>query len=754
MKAFLRNKIFLGILLTTVTALAADTVLNTDRTKIGRKVSSGDKVLEFDNNSVSNPQISTTPGQDNLRVRTNRMQLGTGTAANQSLEFNTGASPAPAIRWNNTAAKIEFTNDGTNFKAIGSGSGSGAGINLIENSGFEDGTLGFTNTGGVVAVVTTGSNLLFGLQSVTFDASAAAQVFETQAITIPEILRGRNCLARVHYKGADANLIFEATDGSNVQLAQQVFSAFASVRPLTLNFPCPTSGSIKWRVRSTADATLVALDQVTLGEADNLSQVSQATFVGGIKYTPALNCIWNVASPGSFSNFPADTDCSAPTVTGSASAPATRIPGITFSSLAPGNYVFVITANTSNSSVAGLGRYTYYRISDGTNHSSSVVNYTDAANIVAQNMAPRPITINSTLSNVTFQIQAQTFTGATAQLFAGGDTADLEILVYRFPLSSEQAFRPDQVAWRVDANIAGGNPNLGTASVSSYTGMTHPSLTLTNNPGIGVIPAQIGCAGTTAPTGTTCTAADESVSVSWLQPTSGDVLACATMNAFLSLPTSSAAEQIFQIVETPNNAQTILQEGKGKLSRYFNTATIAGAQTTPFRVCGTFSFASAGQKTLRVFYEQNIESGSISNSTAIADALPNIGQRDIKWEITPLTQAVPMPVLVGGLLPGTPSTTERVVSATVNLNCSASPCSMDRSSGISSITRTAAGQYVANFSTAFAAFPTCVCNAGGAVGAICFRDALNSPTQFGFGTTQGSFARADASFEIKCVGPR
>lgn len=200
------------------------------------------------------------------------------------------------------------------------------------------------------------------------------------------------------------------------------------------------------------------------------------------------------------------------------------------------------------------------------------------------------------------------------------------------------------VRWRVDANISGANPSLGTSAQSSYIGIEDGSLTLTNNSGTGtkVITAMIPCSGTNSPSGTTCSSGNESVGVSFTPPGGwkGDVKACAVFT-HEGGPTTSNGNSFsvaFQLVETPNNAQTISQLGKERLVHriHIEQASTIVLDAAPFRVCGTFTFATSGQKTLRLFYEQVIHAGTINSNIIYGDASASIGQRDIRWEVYPL----------------------------------------------------------------------------------------------------------------------
>jgi hypothetical protein len=198
--------------------------------------------------------------------------------------------------------------------------------------------------------------------------------------------------------------------------------------------------------------------------------------------------------------------------------------------------------------------------------------------------------------------------------------------------------------WRVDATIAGDNPSLGVSAVTSYTGIENANLTLTNASGNGVVTAQIPCSSTNSPSGTTCSAGSESVGVSFTIPSDGcatsgacDVKACASFTWQPVVDSSSdSLAATFQIVETPANAQTISQEGKSRIPGIFTgSAAVSTAVGFPFRVCGTFTFNSAGQKTFRLMYEQSINS-TPTNSNLLADGNTSNGQRDIHWEVYPI----------------------------------------------------------------------------------------------------------------------
>lgn len=189
--------------------------------------------------------------------------------------------------------------------------------------------------------------------------------------------------------------------------------------------------------------------------------------------------------------------------------------------------------------------------------------------------------------------------------------------------------------WRVDANISGANLSLGTSAQSNYVGIENGSLTLTNNTdNESVVTAQIPCSGTNSPSGTTCSAGNESVGVSWNMPEDGDVRACASFAVVARITGSSDSLPIFQIVQTATNSQTVNKEGRSRTSAGVSATGAAGTVDVHMgqQVCGTFTLTS-GQVALRLMYEMPAASSAPSIA---ADASNSLGQRDIHWEIYPI----------------------------------------------------------------------------------------------------------------------
>jgi hypothetical protein len=659
--------------------------------------------------------------------------------------------------------KKAYIDDGSNLVKVGSGAGGSSGINILSeyNPNAEDGTTGWTASGtGTFTTTTTAANVGNGAASFSFDADQYDSV-HTDDIAIPAGLYGQNCLLDFYYKGFDANIAAAVSDGTNI-ITSQILTPSANYTRVQLNFICPSSGTLSFGLTASDNAAIGYWDEVHLGSASNISQVSQASFVGSIKYDAASSCDWGRTGGGSDSwgNFSADTDCASPTVTGSASDPGSKIPAIKFTSLPPGEYLFEARGffykfGTQDAPV-------YFRFSDGTNTTPGAGLYSGSSPDAAMNLTGR-IRYATAQSNVTINIQGSTVNTSNTVSIGNNNATflGLEIDVYRFPLSSETAINYAPQNWRVDANISGANPSLGTSAVSSYTGIENGSLTLTNNSGTNVLTAQIPCSSTNSPSGTTCSSGNESIGVSFNVPRAGDVMACASFGWYGEVSSGSVLPT-FQIVETPNNAQTISQEGKSRIPASVSTA----GHTSPIRVCGPLSFQSAGQKTLRLMYEQTV-SGSVTSSLIIADADASSGQRDVHWEVYPIGQNFNAPNLVGSVTSNSSGSERveraRIAGATATTNCSSSPCTVTRQSGTwISVTRSSTGLYTGTITSGiFSDVPSCFCQAresAGNAGRFCSAFATsttNIDIRTGYPSdTSGSTTNVDTFMDLFCLGPR
>ena len=188
------------------------------------------------------------------RISDNVLQVGDlNTVVDKLLHMGNGI-----FKWDGTDQKLKFSNDaGVSFKAIGSGAGGSGGINLLENPDFESGILNWTASGGVFAHITSGVNLLIGEGSATIDFSATSETLDSDLELIPNGLKGRTCSTSMIYLAdtisvGDVQLV--VNDGTNDLITPIDLVPTSGVAlQVSAVFPCPTSGSIKLRLQSTAE---------------------------------------------------------------------------------------------------------------------------------------------------------------------------------------------------------------------------------------------------------------------------------------------------------------------------------------------------------------------------------------------------------------------------------------------------------------------------------------------------------------------
>ena len=624
--------------------------------------------------------------------------------------------------------------------------------NLLSNGGFESSTATWSATGGTAASVTATANVGLGNAALSWDASAASQILSNTAVTIPSGLYAANGLARCMFKTTATDYVLQAYDGTNV-LASATIPATTQYQQYGVNFPFPSSGSVSLRVVSASNAAVIYMDDCYVGPAANLQSVNQAQLYGSIRWAVTAGCEWTTGnSNNTLTDFAADTDCPTPTVSGYAKAPSTKVPRIEFDSLPPGQYMVISTGffAPATGSVTALGTVELY---DGTSNSGTASLRANGSIGIAEEYADVVVGYfnkSSTQSNVSIRPRAKTTTNFNNPYIinsSADQAGEFRIDVYRFPSTSELAYRPDQVAWRVDANISGANPSLGTAAVSSYTELTNGSLVLTQNSGS--IATQIACASGTASSGTTCTAANESVGIVFTTPTAGDVLACVNFSHQYSVSVSSQVISTFQIVETTNTSSAIVQEGNSKIQSGTSNNSVF---QTPYRLCGTFKFASAGQKTLRLQYEQ-ATFGTVFESVVAADASGTQGQRDIHWEVYPITQSIPAPLLVGSVTSSS-SGLEKLDRVAVSNNGTCSITSQSSTWTLASTTPVNGGCTL-NIS-GYSAAPTCSCTANSTANintAACFMSGASTSTiSWRVGVPNGAYFNEGVN--ILCQGPR
>jgi len=580
--------------------------------------------------------------------------------------------------------------------------------NLIKNPGFENQGSAWNPTDQAhVTYNISGASLATGDRTIAWDPASGADSLVSDAVAIPNALGGKNCLFSFEYNNGDGNIDAKITDGT-ATIASVTLAPQASFRKQNLNFICPSSGNLRVEFIATADAAAIAIDDVYVGSASNLFNVSQAELAGKAFQDTGANCQWSV-SGGSFSDFPVDNDCQTLTVEhefiGDWQTTNTFLPEITINNLPPGRYSLIVNLNLSASVDP---ENVHVRISDGTTFSGQATTRIVGTN--TQHVTVVGVFEYTTAGNRTFKMQGGAGSG-DVRITVSSSERQLDWTLWKYPSSTELIVAPDSdtlVDWFVSANIGGALIDLGVADVDPYEGIEATTLDMVANSGsLGV---QIPCSSTNGSTGLTCAVGDESVGVVYTQPQAGPVLACASFVHAPSVDKNEFLDTTFQIVETPNNAQTITTTGNTRLqSGAGHTASGGGTQevlvSNPVRVCGTFNFTTAGQKTLRLFYQQLVV-GTPSASLIRANRGSNQGFVDIHWEVYPLSQgALTQPQVLNQVLT-TESGGVRLEGA--SLDCDGSSSITDETVGwLSSITNISSGQCDMIFSEPFGRAPFC-----------------------------------------------
>lgn len=141
-------------------------------------------------------------------------------------------------------------------------------VNIIKNPGFEAKTFGWSKTGaGTFSVSST--TPLVGAYSGLWDASATGEFLQTSLYALDAGQFGRNCLIEMFYQwdaGTTGQILMEAHDGTSIISSTSVTQTVAGTAgKLSTLFTCPTSGSLRFRLESTANAASIKVDGVFIG---------------------------------------------------------------------------------------------------------------------------------------------------------------------------------------------------------------------------------------------------------------------------------------------------------------------------------------------------------------------------------------------------------------------------------------------------------------------------------------------------------
>lgn len=731
-----------------------------DRVVMGVSSSVDDKEIEFNTgDGASNVKITVTDALG-VVINSDDITVGDGTASDKNITFDIGGSN-PQIKWDNAAAKLQFSNDGTIYKDIGSGAGGGSGLNVLQdfNADMENNTPSttpnWTESGGTLAEET--ANIGNGAKSLAWDASATSQTLDSEAVTIGATsfaeLRGNNCTASIYYSwnsGTAGELTLQLVQGASTVLSEvdlvPTSSSVPWARAETPATLCPSSDTIKLRILSSADAAEIILDDAFLGRFE-LINLSQAELALDATYPATANCLWTRLDTA-IGAFGTDADCPAITVnkvtTGiTVNTTDDDLPTLVFSNLKPARYVlqvqvpFTVLADTATGRLALRKDTTDVDVRShraGISSARTEMVLTHSFDYSGGAIPAFDLACSSDSSACRIELQS--------------NSANIRFVMYRFPLDQQQAVKPDVSGWYVDVNMGGANPSLGVSNVTTYSGITDGSLDLVVNSGS--VSALQACATTEESSGLTCSG-NESVGISFTIPKAGVYEVCGQFSHSLSIDTDGeTVDTTFQWVETPNNAQTISQEGKGRVGNRFQ-AEVLGTYTNnyPHHLCGLFTFSSIGKKTVRLFYEQQI-GGTPVTSDLRMDRNASFGQRDMHISVRPWIGEQPAPLLVNSVV----STYSGVTRTEwVRVTNAGTPTVESQSGdwlGSPALTDNGTGDTTVNFKAgSFSSAPTCI-----PVSTAVVSHFVALPTTSGVTvrTRDSGFSLIDNNFNLFCIG--
>lgn len=629
--------------------------------------------------------------------------------------------------------------------------------NLLKNNnpGFEQDKSNWTISGGDTFTIDTSTQLI-GNGSAVWDSAGAARTFSIGSVAIPVGWQGRNGVGSCLIKTASgtATHTLDVTD-LTLNLVSTTITSSTTPTRTTGNFIFPTSGSVQLRISSVAsNEPSIEIDNCFIGLAEdfNISNIGQTAFIGSGYFVGTTNCAGWSRTNTALGAFASDTDCPGPTVElnpgpGVIQTTDADLPKFTVNNLPPGYYevIFMVPGNQSSGSNAPA-----FAISDGT---TTGITNSGASGGTNEQQIVIGYFLYTTTANRSFQLFGASSAGSVS---VPSDTGQrqLSFSIKRFPTSAEQAFRSDDVSWRIDANISGAHITLGTADQTAYITPNNSGLTLTQNSGSASV--GISCSTTNDNTvgTTTCGAGSEEPGIVVNVPRAGTVEYCFEFSHNIVNGISGAVDATFEVVETANGSQTVSTEGKSRVQSGSETATTS--VSVPLHVCGKISHTSAGKKTIRLMYEQDT-TATVTTNQLLADAGANNGQRDIHVTARYDDLQTITPQTINSVV-NTATGVTRVEAA--RLNCdSASTIIAQQGSWIASIGNVSGGACAVTITTGiFSAAPYCTVTEETGASA----DPLNigfttAPTTTALSVDAANNAGTDSvafDFDVICVGAK
>lgn len=596
---------------------------------------------------------------------------------------------------------------------------------LNSNPGFENGKSSWTASGGSFTISV--SNPATGNAMAAWDSNGAAQTLTSTAVSIPPGAYGKNGVASAIMTCASTSCThtLQAYDGTNILASTTITSNQTVYVRTSVNFVFPISGSISIRIVSVAsNEPNLFIDDAIIGLADgiNLSQVSQASLFGAVTSAPASSCSWSSTS-ATYAAFSADTDCSAATASGNASAPSTKIPAIRFANgIPPGTYMIVARGLFQTT---GTTPQCSYQFTDGTN--TFGWNSVGTTASVRASQMTGIVTYTGAQGDTTIQIHSAAYAGTgTPTCVIENDTTTFErfdIDVYRFPSTSDLGLRIDQVAnvWSGfhsnDCSWARTNTSLGDPTADASCTFTQGT-----NTNFGTVASYV--------------VANNEPGIVWNPSKAGTYLVCAT-----TVINGAGAAGTNLGIELSDLTPTVIA--------FQEPAVNVAGQPQPVTLCGLYAATSTAAQTVRLRSSASTGAITIAASTTLGHS--------VDWTIMQVVQNLPMPLLVGGVVTNNSGVSNELYA---NLNCDASSAITSQSgttaNGVATVGNVSTGVCAGTFAGMWSGTPICVANNQGSTLDSEVRIHATSSTAFSLycitPSTGAALASCDAS--VFCTGPK
>lgn len=594
------------------------------------------------------------------KITTDVLKVGNGTGEDITIEFDIGSANNPVIKWDDAGGVLKFSNDGTNFFDVGSGTGGGgAGINMLGNGNIESGLTDWSATGGTLTEATISTDVGHEGKSLRWLSSATGDQLNYAAVNITNSLKGRTCLMKFDYRwntGTYGDLKGVVNDGSN-----DLFTPVALIVPPTgkwgqfqAAFQCPSSGTLIFRIvdTSASSAAEILIDDGHLGtdfragvQNDAAELISNAVYQGATG-TPCEFVNTNTVLSTS-STFTESGTCPAVTVR-TTTVPITttenNLPDLVYPDLPPGKYEVNVNFIAYNPVGATI---MVYGISDG-----STIGGKQSVTSPTTDLHVFPASVTGTFTHSggpkTFTMVAAENSnagGRTAKIIIDSTERQLEWVVKRFPSqSARDTVTLETQGWFISGNIGGADAPMATTGSENVTNNAAFSMEL--DPGSAA--AKITCSGPNPATGLTCSAGNEQTGIEFIAPYAGQYEICFDGNAGLGADAAKGAVSVFSIYEFTPNSDTIINRYRSgyQVGGFWGT-TIGTNQVSywGFHPC-IYPYLTEGPHAFKLVQTPSVASPTTWNLAALRSLTTGRETRSLMFKVMPITQRFPQAVVL------------------------------------------------------------------------------------------------------------